>query len=114
MSDSALPPRDTIDPTPTDWAGAAMQRRIRKRYAAERRFRLIGLGAVLLSAGFLTFLLVNISVIRLRLIAPDVKRPFRIPGHVRNIPVASVMAIALILVLIGYIIYGLMKNNGLS
>ena len=28
-----------------------MQRRIRKRYAAERRFRLLGLGAVLLSAG---------------------------------------------------------------
>ena len=59
MSDPAHPPRDTIDPTPTDWAGAAMQRRIRKRYAAERRFKLIGLGAVLLSAGFLAFLLVT-------------------------------------------------------
>ncbi len=36
-----------------------MQRRIRRRYAAERRFRLVGLGAVLLSAGFLAFLLVT-------------------------------------------------------
>ena len=42
---------------PTDWNSEAMQRRIRKRYAAERRFRLIGLGAILLSAAFLAFLL---------------------------------------------------------
>ena len=45
--------------TPTDWNADAMQRRIRRRYAAERRFRLIGLGAILLSAGFLAFLLVT-------------------------------------------------------
>jgi phosphate transport system permease protein len=36
-----------------------MQQRIRSRYAAERRFRLLGLGAVLLSAGFLAFLLIS-------------------------------------------------------
>jgi phosphate transport system permease protein len=47
---------------PTDWNGTAMQRRIRRRYAAERRFRLIGLAAVLLSAGFLAFLLVTIAI----------------------------------------------------
>jgi phosphate transport system permease protein len=41
----------------TEWSGEAMQRRIRKRYAAERRFRLIGLSAILISAGFLAFLL---------------------------------------------------------
>jgi phosphate transport system permease protein len=46
----------TVDPTPTDWRADAMQRRIRKRYGAERRFRLVGLAAVLLSAGFLAFL----------------------------------------------------------
>jgi phosphate transport system permease protein len=34
-----------------------MQSRIAKRYAAERRFKLIGLGAVLLSGAFLAFLL---------------------------------------------------------
>lgn len=43
---------------PTDWRSGAMERRIRRRYAAERRFRLLGLGAVVLSAGFLAFLLI--------------------------------------------------------
>lgn len=42
---------------PTDWKGAAMQKRIASRYAAERRFKLFGLGAVLLSGFFLAFLL---------------------------------------------------------
>jgi phosphate transport system permease protein len=45
--------------TPTDWKANAMQRRIRRRYSAERRFRLLGLGAILLSAAFLAFLLFN-------------------------------------------------------
>lgn len=44
---------------PTEWKADAMQRRIRSRYAAERRFRMIGLGAVLLSAAFLAFLLIT-------------------------------------------------------
>ncbi|KTF67399.1 phosphate ABC transporter permease PstA [Sphingomonas sp. HT-1] len=42
---------------PTDWNSPAMQRRIRRRYAAERRFRVLGAGAVILSAAFLGFLL---------------------------------------------------------
>ena len=42
---------------PTDWKTDAMQKRIRKRYASERNFRLLGLSAVLLSAFFLAFLL---------------------------------------------------------
>ncbi|GAA0666636.1 phosphate transport system permease protein [Sphingomonas insulae] len=42
---------------PTDWKAASVQRRTRRRYAAERRFRLIGLAAVWLSAGFLALLL---------------------------------------------------------
>jgi phosphate transport system permease protein len=45
--------------TPTDWKAQAMQQRIRRRYAAERRFRLLGLAAVLSSAAFLAFLLVT-------------------------------------------------------
>ena len=45
------------DTAPTDWKGAAMQKRIAGRYAAERRFKLMGLGAVLLSGAFLAFLL---------------------------------------------------------
>src|SRR5262245_50416582 len=62
MSDLALP----IDPTPTDWASGAMQQRLRKRYAAERRFRLLGLAAVLISAGFLAFLLATMMANGLR------------------------------------------------
>lgn len=42
---------------PTDWKSAAMQKRIAGRYAAERRFKAVGLGAVLLSGAFLAFLL---------------------------------------------------------
>jgi phosphate transport system permease protein len=44
---------------PTDWKTDVMQQRIRRRYAAERRFRLVGLFAILLSAGFLAFLLIT-------------------------------------------------------
>ncbi|MCA1749548.1 MAG: phosphate ABC transporter permease PstA [Parasphingopyxis sp.] len=51
--------RDTVDPTPTDWNSRAMQKRIRARYRAEKRFKFYGLFAVLLSAGFLAFLLVT-------------------------------------------------------
>ncbi|MGJ3647107.1 phosphate ABC transporter permease PstA [Sphingomonas sp. GlSt437] len=42
---------------PTDWKAQRMQRRLGARYAAERRFRLLGLAAVVMSAGFLLFLL---------------------------------------------------------
>jgi phosphate transport system permease protein len=51
---------------PTDWNASPMQKRIRRRYAAERRFRLIGLAAVLLSAAFLAFLLVTMMANGLR------------------------------------------------
>jgi phosphate transport system permease protein len=57
MSEAALTnPRPAR--APTDWSSGEMQRRIRKRYAAERRFRLLGLTAILISAGFLVLLLV--------------------------------------------------------
>ncbi|MDO7840983.1 phosphate ABC transporter permease PstA [Sphingomonas immobilis] len=42
---------------PTDWQTASRQTRIRRRYAAEARFRLMGLFAVVMSAGFLAILL---------------------------------------------------------
>ena len=48
---------DAVKRAPTDWKGPEMSGRIRRRYAAERRFRWIGLGAILLSAGFLALLL---------------------------------------------------------
>ena len=47
---------------PTDWSTDAMSRRIRRRYAAERRFRLVGLAAVVISAGFLAVLLAAMLV----------------------------------------------------
>jgi phosphate transport system permease protein len=60
MSDIALDAAP--ERAPTDWNGAAMQRRIRRRYSAERRFKLIGLSAILLSAGFLAFLLISMLI----------------------------------------------------
>jgi phosphate transport system permease protein len=50
-----------VERTPTDWKTAAMARRLRRRYAAERRFRLFGLAAIVLSVGFLLFLLVTMA-----------------------------------------------------
>ncbi len=53
------PAAQTADRRPTDWKSQAMQKRIRRRYAAERRFRMLGAGAVILSAAFLGFLLLT-------------------------------------------------------
>ena len=49
--------KSPVDPTPTDWNGTIMQKRIARRYAAERRFKAMGFGAVALSTIFLAFLL---------------------------------------------------------
>jgi phosphate transport system permease protein len=46
-----------MDPTPTDWNGQIMQKRIARRYGAERRFKAMGFVAVALSTLFLAFLL---------------------------------------------------------
>lgn len=48
---------DAGDPT----RSAMFQRRLRKRYASERRFRLLGLGAILVSVAMLVVLLVTIT-----------------------------------------------------
>jgi phosphate transport system permease protein len=44
------------------WSDDEMKRRVARRYAAERRFRALGLAAVLLSLAFLAFLLVTMIV----------------------------------------------------
>ncbi|MES2289658.1 MAG: phosphate ABC transporter permease PstA [Pseudomonadota bacterium] len=55
------------DPTPktarvpTNWRDPAMTRRLKRRYGAESRFRLLGLSAVLLSAGFLAYLIITMA-----------------------------------------------------
>ena len=43
------------------WTGEAMQKRVARRYAAERRFRFFGLAAVGLSVAFLAFLLATMA-----------------------------------------------------
>ena len=45
---------------PTDWSSPAMQARIAARYRAERRFRQLGVAALVLAASFLAFLLFTI------------------------------------------------------
>jgi phosphate transport system permease protein len=62
MSNTIVPGIPVTDATPpdrapTDWTTDAMQKRVRARYASERRFRALGLGAIIMSAGFLLFLL---------------------------------------------------------
>ena len=46
--------------TPTAWASPQMQARIRRRYRQERLFKLTGMGALALAAGFLVFLMASI------------------------------------------------------
>jgi phosphate transport system permease protein len=48
------------DRIPTDWNGTMMQKRIARRYAAERRFKALGFLAVALSTLFLAFLLLTL------------------------------------------------------
>jgi phosphate transport system permease protein len=44
------------------WTSEAMTRRLKGRYAAERRFKAMGLAAVVLACGFLAFLLISMLV----------------------------------------------------
>ena len=47
---------------PTNWKSGEMRRRIAARYASERRFRAIGLIAIIMSAGFLAYLLMSMMI----------------------------------------------------
>lgn len=64
MNSIPRPPQKTASAVqsvaPTDWALPVMQKRIAKRYAAERRFRLYGLLAVSFAGLFLVFFLGSI------------------------------------------------------
>lgn len=57
---------------------------------------------------FITFIVVNLSVIVLRIRQKEIPRPYRIPWNINNIPVLSVMGIISTLVLLGYTIYSLL------
>jgi amino acid transporter len=58
---------------------------------------------------FVTFIIVNLSVIVLRIHEKDLHRPYRIPLSIKNIPVISVLGMLTTLVLLGYTIYSLVK-----
>jgi amino acid transporter len=60
---------------------------------------------------FITFIMVNLSVIFLRVKDKEMKRPFRIPLNINNIPVISVLGILCTLVLFGYNLYDLLKSG---
>ncbi len=55
MSDPIIPRK------PTDWHSPVMSAKLKKRYASERNFRLVGLVAVLISVAFLAFLLFTMT-----------------------------------------------------
>ena len=59
---------------------------------------------------FITFILVNLSVIILRRKEKDIKRPFRIPLNISGIPVISVLGIIMTLILLAFNIYGLINS----
>lgn len=58
---------------------------------------------------FITFIVVNLSVIVLRIRQKEMPRPYRIPLSINNIPVISVLGILTTLVLLGYTIYSLVN-----
>ena len=77
---------------PTDWKSQAMQKRIRKRYRAERRFKLFGLAAVVMSAAFLAFLLVTMASQGWRgFLRTEVKMTLDFPAMALEIDRAQVM-----------------------
>jgi amino acid transporter len=55
--------------------------------------------------------MVNVSLIILRVKDKKLKRPFRIPLNIKNIPVISIMGVLMTAVLMGYTIYGLISNG---
>jgi APA family basic amino acid/polyamine antiporter len=57
----------------------------------------------------ISFIVINVTVIYIRVKHPKKKSPFRIPGNIKNIPVISVVAILMVLVLTGFNIYGILS-----
>jgi APA family basic amino acid/polyamine antiporter len=59
---------------------------------------------------FITFIIVNLSAITLRIKRADLNRPHRIPVSIRNIPVFSVLGVILTSVLMIYNVIGLLEH----
>lgn len=75
---------------PTDWSSPAMVRRIKGRYAAERRFKAVGLVAILISVAFLAFLLLSMASNGARgFMRTEVKLPIDFPAAAIMVDPAS-------------------------
>ncbi len=59
---------------------------------------------------FVTFLIINITVIYLRKTKKDLIRPYKIPGNIRGIPVISIVAILMVTLLMTVTIYSLFSG----
>ncbi|MFN7400213.1 MAG: phosphate ABC transporter permease PstA [Sandaracinobacter sp.] len=84
MTEAVKPAHGSAAPTlagagtaaPTAWSSPQMQARIRRRYAQERNFRLLGLGALSIAIGFLIFLMATVigtgwtSFVQTRVLVP--------------------------------------------
>ncbi|MES2679689.1 MAG: amino acid permease [Bacteroidota bacterium] len=82
--------------------------------AASCAFSLIGdvkqVALITTFIAFLIFFVINCSLIYSRLKDKTIKRPFKIPGSIGNVPIIPVFAIAMILVLICYTAYSLITG----
>jgi len=58
---------------------------------------------------FITFIVVNLSVIVLRVKEKEMNRPYRIPVNIKNIPVISVLGIIMTLILLSYNVYSFIE-----
>ncbi|HTH28844.1 MAG TPA: phosphate ABC transporter permease PstA [Sphingobium sp.] len=71
----------TLSRQPTDWQSADMMKRIKRRYAAERRFKAMGAIAVLISVAFLAFLLLSMASSGARgFMRTEIKLPIDFPA----------------------------------
>lgn len=60
---------------------------------------------------FITFIIVNLSVIVLRIREKNRKRPYRIPINIQNIPILSVLGVIMTIILLIYDIYSLFHSG---
>jgi basic amino acid/polyamine antiporter, APA family len=56
-----------------------------------------------------TFILINVTVIYLRVKDKEKERPFKIPLNIKNIPVISVAALLMLFVMLGFTLYNMVK-----
>ena len=60
---------------------------------------------------FITFIVVNLAVITLRLNEKDLERPYKIPFNIKGIPVFPILGIFMTLLLFGFNLYMLVETG---